>query len=59
MDASLLKDDPVLAEIVRRLVKAYEPGRVYLFGSKARVLAVSTPSGTPEGAALDTRPVSM
>lgn len=29
-------DDPVLAEIVRRLVEAYEPERVYLFGSSAR-----------------------
>ncbi|MEW6074308.1 MAG: nucleotidyltransferase domain-containing protein [Planctomycetota bacterium] len=28
--------DPLLAEIVRRLVEAYEPHRVYLFGSKAR-----------------------
>ena len=29
-------DDPVLSEIVRRLVQAYEPERVYLFGSAAR-----------------------
>ena len=29
-------DDGDLAEIVRRLVEAYEPERVYLFGSKAR-----------------------
>jgi HEPN domain/Nucleotidyltransferase domain len=29
-------DDPVLAEIVRRLVVAYHPQRVYLFGSQAR-----------------------
>ncbi len=40
MDASpkseLLKRDSVLAEIVRRLVDAYQPRRVYLFGSKAR-----------------------
>ncbi len=28
--------DPVLTEILRRLVKAYEPERIYLFGSKAR-----------------------
>jgi predicted nucleotidyltransferase len=26
----------VLAELVRRLVEAYEPERVYLFGSRAR-----------------------
>ena len=36
MDADILKNDPVLAEIVRRLRKAYEPQRIYLFGSKAR-----------------------
>lgn len=35
-DAGLLDDDPSLAEIVRRLVEAYQPDRVYLFGSKAR-----------------------
>ena len=29
-------DDPKLAEIVRRLVEAYEPERIYLFGSHAR-----------------------
>jgi len=29
-------DDPVLSEIVRRLVAAYQPERIYLFGSKAR-----------------------
>jgi excisionase family DNA binding protein len=28
--------DPILAEIVRRLVDAYQPDRVYLFGSAAR-----------------------
>ena len=28
--------DPVLAEIVRHVVTAYEPERIYLFGSKAR-----------------------
>ena len=36
MDADILRSDPVLAEIVRRLVAAYEPERIYLFGSKAR-----------------------
>jgi predicted nucleotidyltransferase len=30
------EQDPVLAELVRRLVRAYEPERIYLFGSKAR-----------------------
>lgn len=29
-------DDPRLAEVVRRLVEAYEPERIYLFGSHAR-----------------------
>jgi predicted nucleotidyltransferase len=28
--------EPVLDEIVRRLVRAYEPERIYLFGSHAR-----------------------
>jgi predicted nucleotidyltransferase len=39
MDATrnaILIEDPILAKIVRRLVKAYEPERVYLFGSKGR-----------------------
>lgn len=29
-------NDPKLAEIIRRLVDAYEPERIYLFGSAAR-----------------------
>lgn len=29
-------DDPALAEIVHRLVQAFDPERVYLFGSRAR-----------------------
>jgi predicted nucleotidyltransferase len=28
--------DPLLAEVVRRLVEAYQPERIYLFGSVAR-----------------------
>jgi len=28
--------DPILAELLRRLAAAYEPDRVYLFGSRAR-----------------------
>jgi len=36
MHAQLLDQDPQLAEIVRRLVAAYEPERIYLFGSVAR-----------------------
>ncbi len=30
------KDDKTLAELVRRLAEAFEPERIYLFGSKAR-----------------------
>jgi predicted nucleotidyltransferase len=33
---SLAPDDPALAEVVRRLVEAYHPERIYLFGSVAR-----------------------
>jgi excisionase family DNA binding protein len=33
---SPLAGDPVLAEIVSRLAEAYEPERMYLFGSAAR-----------------------
>ena len=35
-DTSTHQSDPVLDEIVRRLVEAYHPVQVYLFGSKAR-----------------------
>jgi len=31
-----LQEDHVLREIVRRLVRAYEPQQVYLFGSRSR-----------------------
>lgn len=34
--ADILNKDPALAEIVRRLVQAYRPERIYLFGSMAR-----------------------
>lgn len=34
--AEILRADRVLAEIVRRLVEAYVPERIYLFGSKGR-----------------------
>jgi excisionase family DNA binding protein len=36
VDAELLGSDPTLAEIVRRLIEAYQPERIYLFGSRAR-----------------------
>jgi predicted nucleotidyltransferase len=32
----LLRADPVLAEAIQRLVRAFAPERIYLFGSKAR-----------------------
>jgi hypothetical protein len=32
---SILEQDPTLAEIVRRLVEALQPERIYLFGSRA------------------------
>ncbi len=35
-DLEELERNPVLREIVLRLVQAYEPDRIYLFGSKAR-----------------------
>lgn len=35
-ESAELFDDPILAEVVRRLVKAFEPERIYLFGSYAR-----------------------
>lgn len=36
MTDSMLERDPKLAEVVRRLVEAYQPERIYLFGSTAR-----------------------
>ena len=36
MTGALVQQDPRLAEVVRRLVAAYEPLRIYLFGSVAR-----------------------
>jgi predicted nucleotidyltransferase len=33
---TLHAEDPALAEAVRRLVEAYRPNRIYLFGSVAR-----------------------
>lgn len=33
---SLLEEDPILREIVQRLVNALHPERIYLFGSQAR-----------------------
>ncbi len=36
MESQLTHKDPVLAEIVRRLVEEFNPVRIYLFGSRAR-----------------------
>jgi len=33
---SPVERDPVLSEILRRLIEVYEPERIYLFGSSAR-----------------------
>lgn len=50
-------DDPSLTEIVRRLVEAYDPERIYIFGSSARGdsgpdsdydLLVIVPDSTPK-----------
>ncbi|MGH2772120.1 MAG: nucleotidyltransferase domain-containing protein [Actinomycetota bacterium] len=36
VDSELMKRDAVLSELVRGIVSAYQPQRIYLFGSKAR-----------------------
>ena len=36
MTDPILERAPKLAEVVRRLVEAYQPERIYLFGSTAR-----------------------
>jgi len=36
VDAPDRVTDPTLAELLRRLIPAYQPERVYLFGSRAR-----------------------
>jgi uncharacterized protein len=36
METPELQHDPMLAEIVWRLVEAYQPERIFLFGSRAR-----------------------
>lgn len=55
-ETNIDSSDPVLDEIVRRLVKAYQPDQVYLFGSRARGdpnassdydLLVVVPDGAP------------
>lgn len=58
-EAGLLEKDSILAEIVRRLVDAYQPERIYLFDSKARgdigpdsdydLMVVVSDSAPPEG----------
>ncbi len=36
MVASILQEDAVLADIVERLLRAFQPEQIHLFGSKAR-----------------------
>jgi predicted nucleotidyltransferase len=36
LNTQILSNDRVLAELVRRLVAAFQPERIFLFGSKAR-----------------------
>ena len=36
VDKKLVKDDPLLEEMVRRLVTAFHPDHIYLNGSRAR-----------------------
>ncbi len=36
LDTEIFEREPALHEIVRRLIDAYSPLRIYLFGSKAR-----------------------
>jgi|SRR5579884_128428 predicted nucleotidyltransferase len=36
LESELLRREPALAEVVRRLIDAYQPERIYLFGSRAR-----------------------
>ena len=36
IETEIIKREPVLGEMVRRLVEVYSPVRIYLFGSKAR-----------------------
>ena len=37
-DSGILQRDPKLAELVRRLIDAHHPARLYLFGSRGRGL---------------------
>ena len=36
MESKFLKESAILKEVVRRLVDAYQPEKIYLFGSVAR-----------------------
>jgi len=38
-NVDILQKDPVLAEMVNRLIDVFQPERIYLFGSKARGVA--------------------
>lgn len=36
VDEEFLKDNPILEEMIRRLVIAFHPDHIYLYGSRAR-----------------------
>lgn len=36
LEEDILRNDPHLSEVVRRLIEAFAPQRIYLFGSRAR-----------------------
>jgi len=57
VENEIARHEPVLDEIVRKLVEVYSPERIYLFGSRARGdagpdsdydLLVVVPDGTPD-----------
>ncbi|SRR5258706_6934548 len=57
VENEIARHEPVLDEIVRKLVEVYSPERIYLFGSRARGdagpdsdydLLVVVPDGTPQ-----------
>ena len=63
-NASIASGDPLLGEIVRRLVEVYRPERIYLFGSHAcgdagpdsdYDLLVVVPDDTPDAARDEAR----
>src|SRR5580700_10539864 len=39
LEVKSVNSDPILQDVVKRLVAAYHPSKIYLFGSRARGLA--------------------